>query len=69
MKNDVKQGGNGVSLDQFGLMLKEAMKAYNLLPIKLEVIHATRAKDIATKLHQALLDGEKTGRTFVIVNF
>ena len=45
------------------------MKAYNLPPTRLEVIHATRAKDIAIKFHQALLKGEKTGRTFVIVNF
>ncbi len=67
--NDVKQGGDGVSLDQFGSFLKQAMKAYHILPIELEVIHATRAKDIATKFHQSLLEGEKTGRTFVIVNF
>ncbi len=67
--NNVKQGGDGVSLDQFSYMLKEAMKAYNLPPTRLEVIHATRAKDIAIKFHQALLKGEKTGRTFVIVNF
>lgn len=68
-ENDVKQGGEGVTLDQFGLFLTQAMKAYHILPTKLDVIHATRAKDIATKFHQALLEGEKTGRTFIIVNF
>lgn len=67
--NDIKQGGDGVNLDQFGSFLKQTMKAYHIQPIKLEVIHATRVKDIATKFHQALLEGEKTGRTFVIVNF
>ncbi len=68
-KNDVKQGGDGVTLDQFGSFLSQAMKAYNILPIRLEVIHATSVKDIVTKFHQALLEGEKTGRTFNIVNF
>ncbi len=68
-KNDVKQGGDGVTLDQFGSFLSQAMKAYNILPTKLEVIHATSVKDIVTKFHQALLEGEKTGRTFIIVNF
>jgi hypothetical protein len=68
-KNAVKQGGNGVTLDQFGLFLTQAMKAYHILPTNIEVIHATGVKDIATKFHQALLDGEKTGRTYIIVNF
>lgn len=67
--DQVKQGGNGVTLDQFGSYLSKAMKAYNILPTKLEVIHATSAKKVATKFHQALLEGEKTGRTFIIVNF
>lgn len=68
-KNDVKQGGDGVTLDEFGSFLSQAMKAYNIRPTKLEVIHATSVKDIVTKFHQALLEGEKTGRTFIIVNF
>ena len=67
--NDVKQGGTGVDLDQFGLFLTQAMQAYHIPPYTLEVIHATGAKDIATKFHQALLDSEKTGRTFIIINF
>ena len=68
-ENDVKQGGDGVTLDQFGSFLTQAIKAYRILPTKIQVIHATRVKDIATKFHQALLEGEKTGRTFIIVNF
>ncbi len=68
-ENDVKQGGNGVTLDQLGSFLTQAMKAYRIPPTRIEVIHATRVKDIATTFHQALLDGEKTGRTFIIVNF
>ena len=67
--NDVKQGGDGITLDQFGLFLKQALNVYHIPPIKLEVIHATKAKDIAIKFHQALMDGERTGRTFVIINF
>lgn len=66
---DVKQGADGVTLDQFGSFLEQAMKAYHILPTKLEVIHVTGVKDIAAKFHQALLEGEKTGRTFIIVNF
>jgi hypothetical protein len=68
-KNAVKQGGSGVTLDQFGSFLTQAMKAYHIQPTNIEVIHATGVKDIATKFHQALLDGEKTGRTYLIVNF
>lgn len=68
-QNDVKQGGKGVTLDQFGLFLTQAMKAYHILPTNIEVIHATRTTSVAAKFHQALLDGEKTGRTFIIVNF
>lgn len=67
--NDVKQGGIGVTLDQLGSFLAQAIKAYRILPTNLEVIHATEAKEFATKFHQALLEGEKTGRTFIIVNF
>ena len=68
-KNDVKQGGNGVTLDQFGVFLRQAMNAHRFLPTKIEVIHATGAKDVATKFHQALLKGERMGRTFIVVNF
>lgn len=68
-KNDVRQGGSGVTLDEFGSFLSQAMTAYNIQSTKLEVIHVTRAKDSVTKFHQALLEGEKTGRTFIIVNF
>ena len=64
-----KQGGDGITLDQFGSFLNEAMKAFYVGPIKIEIVHATNAKAIAIKFHQALLDGEKTGRTFIIVNF
>lgn len=67
--NDVKQGGMGVTLDQLGSFLTQAMKTYRILPTNLEVIHATEVKEFATKFHQALLEGEKTGRTFIIVNF
>lgn len=67
--NDVKQGGMGVTLDQLGSFLSKAMKTYRILSTNLEVIHATEVKEFATKFHQALLEGEKTGRTFIIVNF
>lgn len=68
-KNDVKQGGNGVTLDEFGSFLSQAMNVYNILPTHLAIIHATHVNDFGTKFHQALLEGEKTGRTFIIVNF
>lgn len=68
-ENDVKQGGDGVTLDQFVSLLKQAMKANHILPIKMEVIHVTKGKDVAKRFHQALVEGEKTGRTFIIVNF
>lgn len=67
--NDVKQGGYGVSLDQFSLFLNQAMATYHISPMKLEVIHVTKTNDSTVKFHQALLEGEKTGHTFVIINF
>lgn len=67
--NEVKQGGNGVTLDKLGGYLTKAMDAYQIPSVKLEVVHATQANDVAAKFHQALVEGEKTGKTFVIVNF
>ena len=68
-KNDVKQGGNGTSLDKLGFYLTEAIKAYHIKPVKLTVVHVTKDNKVAKQFHQALMDGEKTGRTFIIVNF
>lgn len=67
--NDVKQGGRGVTLDQLGAFLTQALKTYNIDPVKVEVIHATSVKDIATKFHQALIAAETTGRISIIINF
>lgn len=68
-EHDVKQGGDGVTLDQFGLYLKQAIKDYISLPAEIKVIHATSDKKIASLFHQALIEGEKTGRTWMVVNF
>ena len=68
-ENSVKQGGDGVTLDQFGSYFSQALKAYNIRPTRFEVIHATSVKDVARIFQQALLEGEKTGQTFIIVNF
>jgi hypothetical protein len=67
--DSVKQGGDGISLDQFGSYFKLATEAYHIEPLTLEVLHATNATDVAMKFHQALVEGEHTGRTFIIVNF
>ncbi len=67
--NNVKEGGNGVSLDQFSLFLNQALATYHILPIKLKVIHVTKINNSAVKFHHALMEGEKTGHTFIIVNF
>ena len=67
--NDVKPGGDGVTLDQFGAFLKQALQAYQIKPTQIKVIHATKVQDITTKFHQALVKAEKTGKTFIIVNF
>ena len=67
--SEVRQGGKGVTLDQLGVFLKSALKKYHLNPVELEVIHATHSKEFATRFHKALLESEKTGTSFVIVNF
>lgn len=67
--NDVKQGGNGVTLDKLGRYLSHAMDAYHIPSFKLEVVHATQPNDVAAKFNQALVESEKTGKTFLIVNY
>jgi hypothetical protein len=67
--NEVKQGGNGVTLEQLGAFLKQAINVYQIPPINLEVIHATKGNEFAIKFHQALMDSENLGRTFLIINF
>ncbi len=68
--DNVKDDGNGVTLDQLHAYLPKAMEAYGLHNFTLELVHTKNSsKENQTKLHNALVESEKTGQTFIIVNF
>jgi hypothetical protein len=66
----VSDHGGGRSLDQLGVEVQKAFKAYGFKDAKVEVIHvsdlspATRAK-----VHAALVENEKSAGDFIIANF
>jgi hypothetical protein len=65
-----KEGGMGVSLNQLKDLLPKALKAYGLKNYKIEVVLVNNnSKEMQAKIHQALMQNEKTGRSFLIANF
>lgn len=66
----VKQGGEGVTLDQLNVFMAKALEAYGIHNFTIEVVHLkSDSKENASILHQALIETEKTGKTFMIANF
>ena len=61
--------GFGVTLDQLGELVGQSFKAYGFNGAKVEVVHAENAQDIKTRLHQALVENEKSSNDFIIINF
>jgi hypothetical protein len=62
--------GFGVTLDQLGKYTEEAFKAYGFPKVHVTVVH-TEDTSPATeaKLHQALIQNEKSANDFILINF
>lgn len=61
--------GYATSLDQLGEIVPEAFKAYGVTVKSVEVVHGELTDAIRTKLHQALVENEKSARDFILLNF
>jgi hypothetical protein len=66
----VREGGDGVTLDQFRIFMAKALEAYGVHNFTIEVVHLKNdSKKNEDILRQTLLENEKTGKTFMIANF
>lgn len=66
----IKQGGDGVGLRQLKIYLEKALKVYGVKNFSVTVKQMNNhTKENALLLHQALLESENTGKTFIIANF
>lgn len=75
VKNDawsdaVKQGGDGVTLKQLKTYMASALNAYGVHDFTIKIRHIKQASnDNTLVLHDTLLANEKSGNTFMVVNF
>lgn len=66
----VKQGGNGVTLDQFKLYLEKALQVSGIEHYTIEIKRMDKSElENRLSLHQSLIESETTGKTFIIANF
>ncbi|MGZ3697615.1 MAG: phytochelatin synthase family protein, partial [Bdellovibrionota bacterium] len=69
-KGDLGWFGHGVTLDHLGKYVEEALKTTGLSGYVVETVHTTDLLPAtAAKLHQALLENEKSSDDFIIANF
>jgi hypothetical protein len=68
-KKSVENTGGGVALEQLGQYVGEAFKAYGLIPVDVQVFHAQKTPEFKKKLHEALVENEKSANDFIIANF
>jgi hypothetical protein len=62
--------GHGVTLDELGEIAREALEAYGVKVASIEVVHADGAtSDGRKKLHEALIENERSNRDFILLNF
>lgn len=62
--------GGGRTLDQLGVEVEKAFKAYGYKNAKVEVIHADDLSPATKeKIHHALVENEKSAKDFIIANF
>ncbi|PJE08275.1 MAG: hypothetical protein CK430_12705 [Legionella sp.] len=66
----VKQGGDGVALNQLKIYLEKALTVYGLKNFRVTVKQMNNnEKENESTLHQTLIESENTGKTFIIANF
>jgi hypothetical protein len=59
----------GVTLDQLKSVFEDAFKVYGIKTAQIEVVHAEDSPETKKKLHEALVQSEKTSREFIVANF
>lgn len=60
----------GVNLDELAVVLRESLEQYGVKPVKIEVVHVDEINAASKKkLHDALVENEKSARDFIILNF
>jgi len=66
----VKQGGNGVSLNELKIFLEKALNVYGVKNFTVAVRQMNNnAKENELLFRQTLMESESTGKTFIIANF
>lgn len=66
----VKQGGNGVTLDELKKFMEKTLQAYGIKDATVEAIHLKEnSKQNELALKQTLVESEQTAKLFVIANF
>lgn len=69
-KRAVGAGGQGVTLDQLGELIKRSLNAYGFPNAKVEVVHLDQAgADAVAKLREVLARNEKSAGDFIVLNF
>jgi hypothetical protein len=65
-----KMGGYATSLDQLGEVAREAFEKYGVPPKSVEVVHVDQIDEkTKARLHEALIENEKSARDFILINF
>ncbi len=68
--NGVAADGQGVTLEQLSVFMAKALEAYGVHKFNIKVVHLKNdSKENQSILHTALMESEKTGRTFIVANF
>jgi hypothetical protein len=66
----VGANGTGVSLDELGTLIEKSLKSYGFEKAIVKVIHTEdQSADSKKKLHEDLLENEKSNKNFIILNF
>lgn len=62
--------GYATTLDELGEIAREAFEKYGVPPKSVEVVHADAIDEkTKAKLHEALIENEKSARDFILINF
>lgn len=68
----VANGGDGVGLKQLGPLIRQALAAYSIDVVSVDVLHAADAASTAellTRVRALLIENEASDRDFIVVNY
>jgi hypothetical protein len=66
---DMTSLGGGVALDNLKTKVEEALKAYGVKNFSVQVFHMENTPEAKAKLHELLVQNEKSSRDFILANF